>query len=59
MATKGPGKPAFKFVLRVPLALKQRLWARAEKDRRSINSEILTAVEKWLEQGEGKERRKR
>jgi len=41
------------FVLRVDPEIKKQLEASAEKNRRSINSELTYALEKYLQGGDG------
>lgn len=47
-ATKAHSKRLVKFALRIPQGLHGRLHKSADRSRRSLNSEILTLLEKAL-----------
>ena len=47
-------EPAASMTLRYPRSLREKLKAIAEKERRSLNEQIVYALEHWLEQQTGR-----
>lgn len=45
-----------KFVLRLPEGMRDQVKEKAGKERRSMNSEIILALEAWLSAGKAEDR---
>lgn len=49
-------RDADKFMLRLPEGMRDVLKQKAGKERRSMNSEIILAIEAWLSAGKAEDR---